>query len=165
MQIWERQPKETDPAFRAFCAYRDMPKRSLDTLSRNLSKSLPLLKGWSSRWNWQERCREYDNYIEAEAQKEVIKGSSKMIRTHIATAMKAQAIIIKRITEMSEAEIKCIPIKTLVPLWKTAVDIERLSRGLATERTEHQGEVKNPYDELTVEELRALAETCNDEKG
>jgi hypothetical protein len=157
MQIWERQPKETDPAFKAFCAYRDMPKRSLDTLSQNLSKSLPLLKGWSSKWKWQERCREYDNFIEGEAQKEVIKGTAKMIRTQIATAMKAQAIVIKRITGMSDEEIQSLKLNDITSLWKTAVDIERLSRGMATERAEVSTEDKASLSHLTYEQLLKLA--------
>ena len=47
---FEQQPKESAKAFAAFALYLSLgPERSLDAVSRRLSKSLPLLKRWSER--------------------------------------------------------------------------------------------------------------------
>ena len=92
-QAWERQPKESIQAYEAFCIYRDMPyeeepeKRSIRKVAEKLNKTRGLLGNWSTTWNWQERCREYDNElqrIEFEERKEAIK---QMQERHLSIAM------------------------------------------------------------------------------
>lgn len=65
---WEQRnrpgdsPRESGEAYAAFIAYRDMPigERSLEALSRILSKAVQLLKIWSSKHQWQERVADWD---------------------------------------------------------------------------------------------------------
>jgi hypothetical protein len=57
-----RLPNETGKAYAARQAYILMGAgRSLDKVSRECTKSLPLLKRWSARYGWVEHARRYDD--------------------------------------------------------------------------------------------------------
>ena len=67
---WQQQPGETDKAFRAFIAYRNLEpeERSLARVVSELGKSRGLIRAlierWSSRRNGVERTRTWDNHQE-----------------------------------------------------------------------------------------------------
>lgn len=64
---WERQPRETDPAFEAFRTYRDMgASRSLSKVARQLGKSETLIHRWSSEHSWVVRVHAYDANLDRE---------------------------------------------------------------------------------------------------
>jgi hypothetical protein len=79
-QPWERQPKESDAAWRAFVCYRDLPhlpknqnptKRTQREVSARVypgkSPGKGLVKeisGWSSKWNWLDRVNAYDAFLD-----------------------------------------------------------------------------------------------------
>ena len=83
--IWERQSGESQEAYAAFSLYRDMAyqivndkgevvqshvplnRRSLNKVSRQISKNVQLLKTWSSKWEWVKRAESYDRFIDEEA--------------------------------------------------------------------------------------------------
>lgn len=83
-QPWERQPKESDAAWRAFQVYRDLPhlppdqspvSRSQRAVSTRLypgrSPAKGVVKeigGWSSKWRWIERVNAYDAHLDRQAQ-------------------------------------------------------------------------------------------------
>ncbi|MCL7377469.1 hypothetical protein [Streptomyces sp. 35G-GA-8] len=61
---WVRQGNESDPAYEAFTVYRDMgSSRSLAASAETIGKSVVLLKQWSARHGWVERCRSYDQHL------------------------------------------------------------------------------------------------------
>lgn len=66
-EVWEQWPDETDTAFHRFSIYLQMgPKRTQQKVVEELGKSRGYekqLQKWSSRYNWVERCREYDNHV------------------------------------------------------------------------------------------------------
>jgi hypothetical protein len=79
-KAWDRQPGETEKAYTAFMSYRDLgPERTLidaDYITRvNANKPLTHegksgnVGVWSSRWRWLERCRHWDNHLQAERDK------------------------------------------------------------------------------------------------
>ena len=71
---WERQKGETPQAFEAFSIYRDMgSSRSTAKVGRKLGKSKNLMDRWSSRWEWVERARAYDNDLERQERAEAAK--------------------------------------------------------------------------------------------
>ena len=59
---WLQQPKESNQAYQAFTAYRDLQahERSLEGARATVKKSITLIEGWSARWSWLARCREWD---------------------------------------------------------------------------------------------------------
>jgi hypothetical protein len=65
VQPWEMQPGETDNAFRAFQAYRDLGgTRSLEETARQLGCGRSQLERWSRRWWWTPRCAAWDRYLD-----------------------------------------------------------------------------------------------------
>lgn len=73
-EAWERQKGEPSKSYSLFKEYRDLGskrtfpqiiklKKSEHTEEKNIP-SLSQLKTLSSRWNWVERCRLYDNHMD-----------------------------------------------------------------------------------------------------
>lgn len=62
---WERQPKETDPAWEAFQLYRDMgEKRSITKVSQKVDKNRVLIGKWSRRHEWRDRVKAFGEWTE-----------------------------------------------------------------------------------------------------
>jgi hypothetical protein len=79
---WGRQPGESSAAWAAFWEYVEQPykrgltRRSLRKCAEAVGKSNRLVFGWSDKYGWVERARDYDNHIarqETEAFKAEIK--------------------------------------------------------------------------------------------
>lgn len=130
-QAWERQPKESIQAYEAFCIYRDMPyeeepeKRSIRKVAEKLNKTRGLLGNWSTTWNWQERCREYDNElqrIEFEERKEAIK---QMQERHLSIAMEILSKAEEALEGLPESELDP---KNLLNYIIRGIEIERRVR-------------------------------------
>jgi hypothetical protein len=77
VNVWDRQPGESEGAYRAFVFYRDMgPDRNLIATNAGVRKvrdqgtkrgvSGGCISLWSSKWKWVERCRAWDNHLQAE---------------------------------------------------------------------------------------------------
>ena len=66
-KIYDRQNTDTDKSFAAFCKYRDMGgDRSLEKYRQKYAENRPanyinILKLWSAKHKWVERCRAFDN--------------------------------------------------------------------------------------------------------
>jgi hypothetical protein len=64
MNSWEQQPGESARAFSAAQIYFHAgPGRSLAQVAQELSKSVQLIKRWSSKHNWVERAAAYDAHM------------------------------------------------------------------------------------------------------
>lgn len=66
---WDRLPDESEPAFKAFCAYRDMgPDRvALEAYRTYCGRTTPVhlprhWQEWMPRHRWRTRCLAYDHY-------------------------------------------------------------------------------------------------------
>ena len=148
---WERQPEESDVAFAAFAEYRDYTRtpsegRSLLIVARRLSKSVALMKRWSSRHSWVARAGAFDADLDrirvSAAQEQARKdGSSLMAET--LTMRQSVSIPIAAVARRLQREpgaIDTMPIKDLVQLIPTLAKalatigtFERLQRGESTE--------------------------------
>lgn len=63
--LWQRQPNESDKAFEAFTAYRDLgPQRSIDKLRAVIPKNRALLGRWSAKFDWVARVQAYDDSLD-----------------------------------------------------------------------------------------------------
>ena len=72
--LWERQLRESDEAYEAFQIYLSLgAERSIRTVAQRCTKNESLIKRWSSRDNWVERVRAYDNWLFAEENKAQLK--------------------------------------------------------------------------------------------
>lgn len=139
-QPWERQPKESDPAWEAFVTYRDMPeetglKRSITRLEQNLNKSRACLGAWSSKYHWVERCRAYDQYRDDLAVAERVKKQrrrileeEKMDERHIGMAVQLQKLLLEAIKNTDLENTSEKGLNELTKAVTNAVNLERSSR-------------------------------------
>lgn len=135
-ELWERQEKETDKAFEAFCVYRDMgPERSLNKTVQKLSKNRTTLADWSSKYNWVKRAAAWDKEQDRIARQAQTKEIVNMRKRHanLAHAMLVKAA--KALNAISEDEIKPADISRMVDV---ASKLERLSRGDTSEVIEER---------------------------
>ena len=153
---FEQQPKESDKAFAAFALYLSMgPERSIQAVSRKLSKSHTIIGRWSGRWRWVERVSAHGSHlavVEREATEAVARGKS-------AEWLKRQQELREREWTMHE---KCIAaaerglkafmerekiyanLADIARMLEVASKLGRLASGMATDKTEVTGEDGGP---------------------
>ncbi len=123
---WERQKGESEKAFEAFAAYRDMgPERTISAVVKRLGKSRTLIDRWKDRWDWQERVRAYDNELEKEARAKAVRGRKDMTERHIKIAMQVQKKALEALASLSVEDMSPKDVKEYI---KMATDLERLNR-------------------------------------
>ncbi|MDR1688323.1 MAG: hypothetical protein LBS21_06900 [Clostridiales bacterium] len=166
---WDKQPGENAEQYRAFCTYRDAePKIGTEKVAEKYGKS----KGWAEQLctarRWVDRRELWAEYQGKLTTEELKRGIPAMRKSHtdIATAM-----LIKAAKALKAIPTEEMTMQDVARAVDVATKLERLSRGEATERTESNtaitGKVtvdSNPYEELTTEELRALAQAVKDDK-
>jgi len=154
---WERQRGESSQAFEAFSRYLELNSgRSYSKLARELGKSDTLIGRWGSRWSWQSRAYAWDNELMRVAKAAEEQEIKEMKKRHIRASMYMVA--------RSMNELQNIPPHTLTPrdvvhMFKVGVDVERLTRGEVTERTESRYEdttASNLLKSMSCEELRRI---------
>lgn len=166
---WEQLDGESFKAYQAFLMYRDLGlSRTLRGTAGHLGKNRKLIEGWSSKNNWVVRARAFDSHVDVSARQKIIDDRIEMLDQHariarLMTNRVAARLVGDGATEAfnpSELSAKDIP------AWiKVAVDVERISRGEATARTEAVeaesqpgGVVPERTDEQRVAAMRAKEE-------
>lgn len=125
-RIWDRWEGESDKAYEAFQIYLNMgSERSLEKVNKECTKSVSLLKRWSSVYKWQERVTAYDNSIVEEARDAAVKETKKMVKRHINIAMKMQKKALEAMSNLNPREMKVTDIRDFI---KLATDLERQNR-------------------------------------
>jgi len=114
---WERQTGETEKAYTAFSIYRDMTdKRTVQAVCDEIGKSYQAVHRWVTKYEWKERVRLYDNWLEHEARKNTIKQKEKMIAQQLKIARALQAKALKAFSEADESKMTFKDIKELIKL-------------------------------------------------
>lgn len=100
---WERQPKETDPAWVAFVVYRDQEtgERSLREAARTLNKSLTVIGGWSKRWSWVDRVAAWDNEQDRLHRQSLVRRRRLARLRHLRIASQALELVEQQLTAMT----------------------------------------------------------------
>ena len=163
---WERQPSERSGAYEAFAVYRDMGgERSIRKAGQKLGKNYTTIAGWSSKYDWVERCRLYDNDVARQAREKALKGINEMQTRQIKIAMLMQQ-------KATEALAKLLPENLdrndIVRFVTEGSKLERLNRGEPTDIMEGRSEVNvsyDPYEALTTDELKKLLVLNDERKG
>lgn len=126
---WERQKGESEKAYEAFSVYRDMGyERTVSAVVKRLEKSRNLIDRWKKNWEWEERVRLYDNWLEKKAQAKVIKNRKDMINRHISIAKNLQGAAINA---LRNSDIDNMSIKDIREVLKMATELERISQSMA----------------------------------
>jgi hypothetical protein len=185
---WERRSIESEEAWAAFVRYRDLPSgvRTLQQVATTLKKTLQIIGRWSSRYQWVERCRAWDAFVDKKKREAEIDAVMDMRKRHIETSMALQgagALALQKIIASERApqigsdgqplrgpdgKILLAPL-VLKPseardLIELGMRIERINRGEPEAIVEERVvEDKRPieqlvydYSKLSVEELKAL---------
>ena len=100
---WDRLTRESSKAYAHFCLYRDMGlSRSIRVLAKdsNCDSKLTQLMRWSRKWNWVERSRRYDDYLEAEERVRQEKERRDMRKRHAQIALLGQNIAVKALESL-----------------------------------------------------------------
>lgn len=130
---WDRMDGETDPAWAAFVAYRDMGlERSLSKLAQDLHKSKQLLGGWSRKHSWQVRCNAWDREQDRQWQRELAVERRKAARRNIRTAGAAMTIAGGALTHLA-ADPSKLKASDIARLMEVASKLESLAMGSPTE--------------------------------
>lgn len=134
--------RETPKALAAYEEYAAMgPSRSLRKLAEKWDKSgtkagqvFKQLGIWSSEHQWQERVKVYDAERIDERRRKHELEIEQMNSRHALIGTSQQARAIKQIEALIEA--KAFGSVAAVQLLKLATDLERVARGVETDRTE-----------------------------
>jgi hypothetical protein len=64
-KLWDRRPGESAKAYRAFTLYRDkQADRTFEFVARELRCSGTNIRRFAKRWDWANRVRAYDIYVD-----------------------------------------------------------------------------------------------------
>ncbi len=124
-QPWERQKGESARAFEAFLVYLQMgPERSIRAVAQKCTKSVSLIRRWSSDNTCVELCRAWDNYLQQEAKKAAVAEVRRMNQRHAKMASAIQATAMQALQEMGTSMVNP---KNFASVVKLATDLERQS--------------------------------------
>ncbi|GAA3172158.1 hypothetical protein [Nonomuraea salmonea] len=123
-QPWDRQARESGPAYEAFLVYRDQPmgSRSYRDVAKQLSKSVTIIGRWGSAHGWPARVAAYDRHLEEQWQREQYVARRKAAERHVRTAKLAQSKAAQALLDLNTSQLS--PAE-LTRLWDVAVRIER----------------------------------------
>ena len=141
IEPWEQQENETATAFAAFVIYRDLGLgiRSIGKVVQELGKSTALIHRWSSRWNWVNRCRVYDQELDRLIRERHMSELYAARDRHALLAREVQEKVLQRLENMAADE---IPVPVLAQMLKIATDVELRALGDSLGRT--QTEITGP---------------------
>ena len=144
---WERQPKEGQEAFAAFCRYRDMgpDDRSIRKAEQDNIKTVSKCLAWSQKHSWVNRCKAWDSHLDEVKRKATEKAVADMGKRHIELAMAMQGLAAKGLKRFQEMDFVGLDADEIRQLIVAGANLERLSRGEVTARTEITG---NPLEAL-----------------
>lgn len=154
-QPWQQQVSEPRKAFSTFCLYRDMlpQERTIQKAALAAGKGMHGVYRQSAKWNWVERSEAWDqeqDRLKREAHlEEIVKMSvrhAQAAQAIMTTMMQpVQAMLQKmkldpeltnKLATMEAGELLALINKTSLAL-PQVTNVERLSRGLPTEKREH----------------------------
>lgn len=156
---WERQKGESEKAYEAFAAYRDLgAKRTTVAVAEKLQKSDTLIRRWKDRWDWKERVRAYDNDLEKEARAKVVKDRKAMTERHIGIAMQLQK---KALEALNSLDVEDMTPKDIKEYIKMATDLERLNRTLEEENGKGSNETSTSLADAVIAAYQRRKEEGN----
>jgi hypothetical protein len=93
---WQQLPRETDKVYQAFVVYRNLEpqERPQAGVASECTKSVSLIRRWSSQWSWVERAREWNAHQEMGRLEARIEEKQRMDEEHlkIIRAMRSKAL-------------------------------------------------------------------------
>lgn len=158
---WERQDAESEEAWAAFRAYREMPADGRMITRAAIAPTATLSK-WFNDHNWHERCRAYDakfDQVRVEEREAMYRRAAKQIAIdHMLMLAEARELVQRELAKWTAASRDTnmhglVKVNDLNRLFEIVVKMDRLVRG---ETTENVGSKDLNYANLSPEELDTL---------
>ncbi len=141
---WERQPGESAQAYEAFKIYCELgEERSTRAVGQKCIKSVSLILRWSSKWNWVDRARDYDNELRRQKLRAEKEAYRKMKQRHIGMAIQLQQKAFDALKKLNPEDLSPKEIREFL---KLGAELERMNMALA-----EQEENRENNDEVTVD--------------
>lgn len=136
-QVWERTPGETARAYSAFVKFRDLAeKRSFVRVAELLGCTPQNIERWARRWNWLNRCYEYDLVEEEKLRQQMSRDRVAHHRRQIQIGQALQSVAVAALREMQARIEQKLPLgldpSQVAVLLKLGDELE--SRGLGEDR-------------------------------
>src|SRR2546423_15000179 len=101
MAAFDRQFKESGPAWLSFVAFRDLgPERTIAKAAAKVGKSPRTLEKWAQVWGWAERARLWDVEQDRLVQQARHEERLKMLDRQAAMSVSGQIKLVKMLNEM-----------------------------------------------------------------
>ena len=163
MKQWEQQKGESAQAFEAFTVYLDMGEsRSCHKVAKELTKSDTIIKRWSTRWNWQERIRAYNNEIQRQKLQRAKEDAEKMRDQQMETAIIMQQKAREALDKLDPEDLHP---KYIIQMFQVAAKIEQEIRSAIQSETEQQTTESGSGDALLDALLEAFEKGKEQTKG
>ena len=138
---WNMRPDETAKAYQAFEVYRDMgPGRSLERVGQALAKTRQALDGWSTRFEWGERVRAFDEAAAAKASERALEDAA-TVRSR--QAQHAKAIQLRAMQKIAAMDPGDMSMAEATRAWQVGAEAERKALGIP-EKVEVTGDDGGP---------------------
>lgn len=128
LEVWERQPNETDLEWSVWLAYRDAypgRKPSYRQVAEDLTTSINAVRKVGNRWTFPARMQAWAKYVDDITLKQRTEEIVGMNARHISMADAINSKLEKAIQMIDPATLSAADIKGL---YKTATEIERKAR-------------------------------------
>jgi hypothetical protein len=162
---WERQHKESEEAFYAFSIYRDMDPldRHKNKVAVSLEKSVTLIQRWASNWNWDNRVREYDNYMETVKMTDRLKKIRDMNEKHLKICYGIQQKAAQALAKVDVDELAENPDEVLRMFMQSA-ELERKIMSQPNEQTAQLVQTAKAEEQISLQDeqrIQAIKDTID----
>lgn len=175
----ERLKGESDKAFKAFAAYRDMEPHARSVLAvyrhitgRAQAAAAPgTWQAWCAENHWVERAEEWDEYLDEQRRAEQVKAARAAAKRHAQLAEGLTTIALGEVTKLANQVVRDLdpshpdhernktrnrlPAKELAKVAAIAVKLQRLVAGEPTSIEQLNAEVEMTYTDLIMEAQKA----------
>lgn len=178
LEIWDRQPIESDVAWLGFVTYRDMGlgrtiARATETLGKKPGYA-KTMEAWSRNYAWRQRVEAYDSHLDQQRREAIVEEKRQeakdMVRRHLSFSNTMQRLVSVELTRwinkvganLDKPDLDKDPElspEQLQKLLDQAVKLERLNRGepeSVTETRTKTDDVAKGLSRLTTEELKTM---------
>lgn len=164
-QAWEQQVGESSRAFHAFQTYRDLdPKgRTFKAVQDILYPDSPYagksLRRWAERFRWVERVGAWERALDRKRMEVQLNTVKDMTQRHIDEAVELQNKGLNALKLLSDKDLSEMSVADARLLVTEGAKLERLARGLSTEKHDqtNRGGLPDDLSTLPEDELRRLA--------
>lgn len=165
VQLWERQAEEPSRAFAGFVVFRDLPVTNrncqavADVMYPSARWAIRVVGEWSKKYGWDIRVTAWDNFLDRLRRETQLSTIKTMAKRHVEQAVSLQEAGIKALKLINEeGNMSAADARLLIT---EGAKLERLARGLSTDKIDHRREAEDELPDLSgasEDELRQLTQ-------